>query len=157
MENNKSQEQNSSAFAFLSEDRYTNNKELDQLYKENSNKIKKGLKNVAVYNLFLCFGLYYYARNVVYFRNKYFGNKEMTNWRILRKTLMFTFIPMILLIPNVFLLLGLHPIKHFREKRDIENQMMSSSELRDSIFGLAEMYKENIESTLSEEEPEEKK
>ncbi len=137
--------------ASLSEDSYSVDKNLDQAYKKNSNYLSGGIKTAIIYNFCLCFGLYYFTRNVSYFKTKYLKKKEITNFSIARKTILYTFVPLMLIFPNVLIILGLHPIKVFRERRKMEEDLLSRKEIEDSIFGLDSLYRKHVKSTFKEE------
>jgi hypothetical protein len=141
------------SLAFLTQDKYTMNPDLDKEYKNLTSPVSSRIKNALVYNTCMVFGYYYFSRNAVYFRKKkYKGLKDTSNLRILRSTLFYTFIPALLLAPNVFILFGLHPLRYFREKKALEDQLLGSSELKDSIFGVNKMYRKDIATTMTESE-----
>jgi hypothetical protein len=141
------------SLAFLTQDKYTMNNELDDKYKNLTSPVSNRIKNAMIYNTCMVFGYYYFSRNAVYFRNKkYKGLKDTSNLRILRSTLFYTFVPAVLLAPNLFILFGLHPMKYFREKKALEDQLLLSSELKDSLFGLNKMYRKDIATTMTESE-----
>ncbi len=145
-----------SSIAFLTQDKYTMNKELDNEYKNLTNPVGNRLKNAFFYNTCIVFGFYYFSRNIVYFRKKK-GISNITYSKLLRTTFFYTFIPVVLLMPNLFILFGLHPIKYFREKKAVEEKLLGSSELRDSLFGFTKMYKNDIASSMFESEESVKK
>ena len=89
--------------AFLTIDKYSMNRDLDDAYKSLVIPVENRIKNAIFYNAFIVFGYYYFSRNIVFFRNKkYKGVKDLSNLKILRTTVFYTFIPAILLLPNVF-------------------------------------------------------
>ena len=151
MEEIDKQKENNSNYAFISEENYTLDENLDRAYKTNTNYVTGGIKTGILYNFCLCFGLYYYSRNISYFKSKYFRKTEITNFSIFKKTLWYTFIPLILISPNVFILLGIHPIKVFKDRRKIEEELLSSKEIQDSLSGLDLLYKKHVKSTFKED------
>lgn len=137
-------------YAILSEEKYSLNPELDKEYKKLTNSVNSRFKNVIFYNICMCFAYYYCSRNIVYFRKRIYGKRDFTYSKVIRTILFYTFIPTLLLIPNVFLLFGIHPIKYFREKRELEEKLLTSKELKDTIFGIDHMYKREVMPTMVE-------
>lgn len=139
------------SLAFLSQDKYSMDSELDNKYKNLTKPVGSRLKNALLYNTCIVFGIYYFSRNIVYFRNKRSGGiKHTTYFKILRTIFFYTFIPTILLLPNIFILFGLHPVQYFKDKKELEEDLLGSSELRDAMLGITKMYKKDIASTLVE-------
>jgi hypothetical protein len=151
MEEKDKQKENNANYASISEENYTLDENLDKAYKTNTSYVTGGIKIAVLYNLCLCFGLYYFSRNISYFKSKYLRKKEITNFNIIKKTLWYTFIPLVLISPNVFILLGIHPIKVFKDRKKMEEELLSSAEIQYSLSGLDLLYKKHVKSTFKEE------
>jgi hypothetical protein len=128
---------------------FTNDPELDKNYKNINTAIKLRMKYVLIYNAVLCFGLFYYGRNISFFRKKY-GSEERTIFSVLKSSMLHLFMPPLLLMPNIFILFGMHPIKYWKEKQKIESEFGKGESFNHSVNSFTNFIDDEIKTPFHE-------
>ena len=104
---------------------FVNDKELIDEYKELFRPFKQRGRYMLFYTTFLCIGLFYYAKNVNYYAEKYFAKqrKGLHNLFLLSiaHCLGFTF----LLIGGNCLIMGISPNKFMKRYREIDEKILA--------------------------------
>jgi hypothetical protein len=131
------------------EEIYSLNKERDRNYKAFKSSIYGRVKYAAVYNIFIFIGMYYYCRNLSYYRYKLGLNKTSIP-RILFNTFMHITVPILIFVPNIFIIFGMHPIKYLKEKKRLEEELMSGEDYIFSLNQFVDFVEKEIEEPLNE-------
>jgi hypothetical protein len=131
------------------EEIFSNDKEKDLQYKKLRSTNNNRYKYAGMYNLALVFGMYYYARNIPTIKYR-LGLHKKSLPRILFFTFLHISVPVLLLIPNFFIIWGRHPWKYFLEKRKLEDELMSGDDLIYSFIQFTEFVENQIKTPLDE-------
>lgn len=104
---------------------FVTDKELISEYKELFKPFKQRGRYMLFYTTFLCIGLFYYAKNVTYYAEKFYFNKRKGIHNLfllsIAHSLGFTF----LLIGGNCLIMGINPRKFYQKYRELDEKILS--------------------------------
>jgi hypothetical protein len=136
--------------AIQSLDNYSNNPKLDQQYKDMIEPIPFRIKNIVIYNSIVIGGFYYYCKHALYYRKKF--QLQQFSWsRLIKKFLVFTFLPIVVITPNLLIMYGKNPYKSFKERQELEEKLLHNPEVTEALNRMTNVYKKSLESVLERE------